>query len=480
MSAPLPMSDFVQGGEVTEDDLRVAEAIRDDLFRTWFDETLPAGKGNKSLVPVADYIDELRRGRWPGTDSGWSTADCAQNPKTQIRVAQLCERHIAEKRGGTWHAIACSYPTERRDMFGGRSGVSEHDYASVKLLCTDGAEQGHVAWIRYHRWKDGSFDIVGTDIVQESIDRNREAYRKLREGSPVLASHDFLVRYGDVLDTPQLMSDQWSKATVYVIENEADAEEGYPLRHRGDATGQSDLISLEAQVGKSLGTEETRVLVLPASDEVALSGGGSTETFGLREAQELMGTGCYSVDGSASMAVAYRQETLQSPKHCLSERFQSEKEAERAMGESLSLGSPVDVTVPDEIKGGKPFSWEVLSWSANPEFRMNDDVMLVRYGSPEDVSGVVALGWEGVTHDCWEMLGLPVSEIFHGNRREELGTGRSLYLHDVPSGVTAQWYSETDESNDSQDSTECMVYVPGASVSDDDLLMEIAKGTSLR
>ena len=192
-----------------------------------------------------------------------------------------------------------------------------------------------------------------------------------------------------------------------------------------------------------------------------------------------MSTGCYSVDGSSSMVVAYRWEEQGNPRQCLSERFQSERDAEEAMGTALSLDDTPDVTVPSEVNGSTPFSWEVVCWSDPPKYERNRAVMFVRYGSPDDMRGVVALGWQGVTDECWNLLSLPTNEFFRGNRQEELDAGRSLYLSDVPSGVTAQWYSEPDETNDSDGKTECMAYVPGATVDDNDMLMRIAKGTRL-
>ena len=101
----LPMADFVQDGKVTDDDLRVAEALRDDLFRIWLDAVTPEDP-SMTLISVDDYINELYQGRWPNSSSGWSIADCGKNPRSLIRVSQLGERHVTEQCGGKWRIVS--------------------------------------------------------------------------------------------------------------------------------------------------------------------------------------------------------------------------------------------------------------------------------------------------------------------------------------------------------------------------------------
>jgi len=457
--------------------------LRNNLFDVWLNEYLtPTGEnreGPTDVISPNEYLGELRKGRWPGSDSGWTTADSGRNPRSLIRVAQLCENHTAEQKGGTWHVISCDYPLPSFNMFH-HVPVNEDDYVNTVLLCVDGPDRGCVAQTRYYRWKDGSFEIDGIDDSAKVIAENQAMYQKLKEECPLLASHDFLLAYGHVSIDGFLTADHWDKACVYVFENDGDAMAGYPLRRSGDVASRDGITWLASGVQVAAGVQETEILVLPKSDAVTVCGGGSVERLGLAEAQERMNTGCYSVDGASSMAVAYHWAERGSTRSCLADCFTSESDAERAMGEGLLLGAPVEATLPPDIGGATPFSWEVLSWSDSPKYERNTKVMLVRYGAPEDVRGVVALGWQGVTKGCWDMLSLPTNAFFSGNRHFGLDAEHGIDFYDVPAGATIQWYSVPDDDvYDDEDAREYMAYVPGAGIGDREMLLDVAKSTSL-
>lgn len=397
---------FIADMGVTDDDIRILRGLDGHLFDIWLDASVPAG-GSRDPIRPDDYLARLEDTRqWPGKDTGWDTDDASgDNPRVIARISRLARDELTSARGGEWAVIGFDYPTGSYSPF--YVPVGEDAYVSVTMRRTSGDSKGEVAEVRHYRWRDDMFDTGNTLVTAADVARNAEIRERIASLPSIGGRETLLSRDG---------------RCIYVMEGEADASEGYPLRQQEVLDAILDGIAgCDVEIPKDIFQSDTVLLhILSHDDSVRLSyAGGRTAGMTMAEARDLMDTGQYIVDLPSSNVVAkIRTGSEGRTTELLARPCEGKEAAETFLGRGLD--------VPETVCDEEPYLWETIeseSWGGDGE--ANPPMVLVRYGTEENPVAVIVVGDAPLVESTCEKAVIPRNDynrnrkvpIIHGRRR---------------------------------------------------------------
>lgn len=413
---------------VTTDDIRIAKVLEYQLYNIYVDSIVPAG-GSKPLIHPSEYIAYLEdERRWPSrSQCGWDEDRRDEDPKALIRLSILCENAIEAQEGGRWETRTLSYPQGTSDWF------SYHPFGAdepiiVIVQCVEGTDKGRWASVSYYRFEDARIEFAYDTSFEDNLQSSRYRREVLFHDAPSLADRNFLVVFDYPLMTDAADSDEWD-FTMYLLENQNDTDEGYPLRRQE---------AYEKIIGEILGNApadvrdevDVRVRIVPFVENVCLIRNSSSGLYRphsaclpdvpIVDAQELLDTGFY--DGLFMDTDVYRFDRTY-------EFYDTEEELEAALGVSLE--------VPLVLHGYPITSYSIVD-KTDPYNMSVVRQAVITYGEPDSPTAQLSFGASYLDSD------FPTSKYFGGTRMHENtdAHGRIFHVHDLFRGITIECWDE--------------------------------------